>query len=182
MNRKTKTVWNLIFKKPGAALSAVVFLLISAVLNVVEVLVLERFIENFSAFHWKHSLCFAVFLSGIYAFYYIQTPFSDYLNHKITLQLRSYLERTVIEKTARISVNVLENKENQALLARLQDNPEKRYANGFFSILQIFGGGLGTAKKSAFRQEIWRDRDIRRPVAKAGAGKKLLQAEAGGFS
>ncbi len=38
-----------------------------------------------------------------------------------------------------------ENQENQALLARLQDKPENRYANGFFSILQIFGGALGTA-------------------------------------
>ena len=145
MREKPKTAWNLIIQKPGAALSAMTCILISAVLNVIEVLVLERFIENFSAFHWKQSLCFAVLFSGICAFYYIQTPLSNYLNQKISLQLRGYLERAVIEKTACISVEALENQENQALLARLQDKPEKRYANGFFSILQIFGGALGTA-------------------------------------
>lgn len=137
-----KTVWNLIIQKPCAALSVIAFILIAAVLNVMEVLVLERFIENFSVFHWRQFLCFAVLFSGICAFYYIQTPFSDYLKQKISLQLRGYFGCAVIEKTACISVEVLEN---QALLARLQDKPENRYANGFFSILQIFGGALGTA-------------------------------------
>lgn len=83
MNKKPKTVWNLIIQKPCAALSVIAFILISAVLNVMEVLVLERFIENFSVFHWRQSLCFAVLFSGICAFYYIQTPFSDYLKQKI---------------------------------------------------------------------------------------------------
>ncbi len=140
-----KTVWNLIIQKPCAALSVIAFILIAAVLNVMEVLVLERFIENFSVFHWRQFLCFAVLFSGICAFYYIQTPFSDYLKQKISLQLRGYFGCAVIEKTAYIFVEALENQENQALLARLQDKPENCYANGFFSILQIFGGALGTA-------------------------------------
>ena len=143
MKNKPKTVWSLIAKKPCAALMAVLLIAVSAVLSVAEVVVLERFIENFSAFHWRNSFIFAVIFSGIYAFYYIQIPASDYLSKKVSLQLRRSLETMTVKKVACISAAALENQENQALLARIYDNPEKRYANGFFSVMQILGGALG---------------------------------------
>lgn len=143
---KPKTVWNLIVQKPYTALAAIFFVIIQAVLNIAEILVLERFIDHFSNFHfqWKQPLLFVLILSGIYTFYYIQAPLLQYLNQRICLQMRAYLDRIIIEKAARISVAALEDTTYQALLARLQDKPEKRYTNGFFSILQIGGGVLGT--------------------------------------
>lgn len=141
----TKTVWNLVFKRPCEALSAVMFIIVQAVLNVAEVIVLEHFINGFLHFQWGTVVIFAASLSGIYAFHYIQTPLLGWLNNRIRLQMRVDLEQTVVEKVARVSVAALENPDNQALLARLQDEPEKRYANAFFSVLQILGGALSTA-------------------------------------
>lgn len=142
--QKPETVWKLIAKKPYAALAATLLVLIQAVLNVSEVVILRHFIDGFSGLQWAQSALFALGISAVYAFYYIQAPLLGYLKDKIRLQLRIRLEQTVIEKTARISVAALEDTENQALLARVQDNPEKRYANGFFSVLQILGGIAGT--------------------------------------
>ncbi len=142
---RPSTVWNLIAKKPYAALAAVFLVIIQAVSNVSEVIIMERFINNFSGLQWMKSAIFAIVVSAIYAFYYLQAPLLGYIEDKICLQLRIHLERAVIEKTARISMEALENADNQALLARMHDKPEKRYTSGFFSVLHIFGGVLGTA-------------------------------------
>ena len=141
---KPETVWNLITKNPCAAFIATLLVVAQAFLNVSEVMILEHFIDNFSNFQWMQSVFFAMVISAIYAFYYIQTPLLGYLNNKICLQLRTHLEHAVIEKTARIPVAALEDVDNQVLLARLRDEPEKRYTNGFFSVLQILGGLAGT--------------------------------------
>ena len=141
----SKTVWNLVFLRPCEALAAVMVIIVQAVLNVAEVIVLERFINGFLHFQWGPAVIFAASLSGIYAFHYIQTPLLGWLNNRIRLQMRGHLEQAVIEKVARVSMAALENPDNQALLARLQDEPEKRYANAFFSVLQILGGALSTA-------------------------------------
>lgn len=77
--------------------------------------------------------------------HYIQTPLSSYLNQKISLQLLGYLEHAVARKAERLSMAALEEDECQALFNRLRDQPEKRYASGFSSTLQILGGALGTA-------------------------------------
>ncbi len=142
--QKPETVWKLIAKKPYAALAATLLILVQAVLNVSEVVILQRFIDGFSRLQWGQSALFAFGISAVYAFYYIQTPLLGYLKDKIRLQLRIHLEQAVIKKTARISVAALEDTENQALLARVQDSPENRYANGFFSVLQVLGGIAGT--------------------------------------
>lgn len=136
---KPQTIWSLITQRPCAALVTALLIIIQAILNVLEVIILEHFIDNFSNFQWIQSVFFAIVISAIYAFYYIQIPLLDYLNNKICLQLRTYLERTIIEKTARVSVVALESVENQALLARLQDEPEKRYTNGFFFCVTDIG-------------------------------------------
>jgi len=141
----SKTVWNLVFQRPWEALAAVLVIIVQAALNVVEVTVLESFINSFSYFQWGQAVLFAASLSAIYAFYYIQTPLLGWLNNRICLQVRANLEQTVIEKTARISAAALEDADNQALLARLLDEPEKRYTNAFFSLLQMLGGALSTA-------------------------------------
>lgn len=146
---KPKTVWDFIAQKPCAACGAVLLTFMQAAFNIAEVIILEHFIDSFSAessssvFHWGQAVTFAVILSGIYAFYYIQTPLFHYLNEKIRLQMRAGLDCRIIKKTARISVEAIEHSENQALLARLKDEPEKRYANGFFSLLRILGGAFG---------------------------------------
>lgn len=142
--QKSETVWKLVAKKPYAALAATLLVLVQAVLNVSEVVILQHFIDGFSRLQWAQSALFALGISAVYAFYYIQTPLFGYLKDKIRLQLRIHLDQTVIEKTARISVAALEDTETQALLARVQDSPENRYANGFFSVLQILGGIVGT--------------------------------------
>lgn len=144
-NNKLKNVWQLIGKKPYAVLASVLLVILTALLNVTEVIVLQRFIDGFSYFHWNQAFLFAVILAGIYGFHYVQGPLSGYLKEKIGLQLRSVLEDVVVEKAARISVEALEDKENQALLARLQDKPEKRFSNGIFSVIRILGGVLGMA-------------------------------------
>ena len=141
---KSETVWKLIAKKPCAALTAALIVMIQAVINVSEVIILEHFIDNFSNLHWMQCAFFAGVIAAIYAFYYIQTPLLGYLNDKICIQLRIHLERAVVGKTARISMTALEDADHQALLARLRDEPEKRYAQGFFSVLQILGGTAGT--------------------------------------
>lgn len=139
------TIWKLIGQRPYAAAAAALLFILQAVLGVAEVLVLERFIDGFSGFAWRRSLLFAAALSGIYAFHYIQTPLLDYLKNCVCLQVRAYLDREIIGKAARIAPEALEDKENQALLKRLQDKPEKRYADGLFAVLQILGGALGAA-------------------------------------
>lgn len=143
MKNKTKTVWKLIGAKPGAAMSATLLVISATVLNVAEVVVLQCFIEDVSDFHWEQALLFAAILAGIYGFHFAQGPLSDYLKDKMALQLRSSLESDVVEKAVRISAEALEDMENQALLARLQDKPEQRFANGFFAMLQILGGAMG---------------------------------------
>lgn len=140
-----KTIWKLILQRPCEALVAVVFIIVQSALNVAEIIILERFINGFIHFQWGPAVIFAASLSGIYAFHYIQTPLLGWLNNRIRLQMRIHLEQAVIEKVARVSVAALENPDNQALLARLQDEPEKRYTNAFFSALQILGGALSTA-------------------------------------
>ena len=132
-----KTIWNLILQRPFEALAAVLLIIVQAVLNVAEVIVLESFLNVFLHLTWGQAVLFAASLSGIYAFRYIQAPLLGWLNHRIRLQVRVNLEQAVIEKAARISVAALENADNQALLARLQDEPEKRYTNAFFAVLQI---------------------------------------------
>lgn len=141
---KPETIWRLIAKKPFAALTATLLVLVQAVLNVSEVVILQRFLDGFSRLQWAQSALFALGLSAVYAFYYIQAPLLGYLKDRLRLQLRIHLEQAVIEKTSRISVAALEDAENQALLARVQDHPENRYANGFYSVLQILGGTIGT--------------------------------------
>lgn len=143
MENKAKTVWELLGAKPGAAMVSVLLVIAAAVLHVAEVIVLQRFIDGFSDFCWNRAFLFAAILAGIYGFHYVQGPLSDYLKEKIALQLRSSLESVVVEKAARISVEALEDQENQALLARLQDRSEKRFANGFFAMLQILSGVVG---------------------------------------
>lgn len=142
--QKPEMVWKLIAKKPCAALAAALLILVWAALNVSEVVILQRFIDGFCRMQWAQSAFFAFGFSAVYAFYYIQVPLLGCLKDKVRLQLRTHLEQTTIEKTARISVAALEDAENQALLARVQDSPEDRYAKGFFSVLQILGGIAGT--------------------------------------
>ena len=138
-----KSIWHLIIQKPYAALAAALLIVVQAVFNVTEVILLEEFIDNFSSLSWQSVLLFVILLSGIYIFYYVKEPLFGYLKDKIRLEFRVHLDRAVIEKAARISVAALESADQQALLKRLQDEPEKRYANGFFSVLQILGGLLG---------------------------------------
>lgn len=140
---KPKTIWNLIAQKPFAALAATVLVVIQAGLNVSEVVVLEHFIDTCANFRWGMALLFAIAIAGIYAYRYIQVPMLEYLNHKVRLQAREYLDDVIISQMVQVSAASLEKTENQALIARLQDEPEKRYANAFFSVLQILGGILG---------------------------------------
>jgi len=140
-----KTIWNLILQKPWEVLAAVLLVIVQAAFNMAEVIVLESGVNGFLHFRWGQAVLFAASLSGIYAFHYIQAPLLGWMNNRVRLQMRVSLEQAVIEKAARISVEALENTDNQALLARLWDEPEKRYANAFFSVLQILGGALGTA-------------------------------------
>lgn len=142
---KPKTVWSMIFHKPFAASAAACLVIVQAVLNVAEVVVLEHFLNNFMSFYWSKSVLFAVGIAGIYAFQYIQAPLMGYLNSKISMQMRAHLQKIVIWKAAGLSVEALDDRDNQALLARLQDKPERRYTEGFFAVLRVFGGALGTA-------------------------------------
>lgn len=107
--RKPETIWKLIAQKPWAALAAMLLVLVQAVLNVSEVVILEHFINGFSNFQWMQSVLFAIVLSAVCCFYYFQTPMLSYLNDKIRLQLRARLEQAVVEKTERISVAALED-------------------------------------------------------------------------
>lgn len=141
----TKSVWRLIGQKPVAACMAALLAVIQAVLGVAQVVVLERFINGFSSHGQEKVFFFAAVMAGIFMFGHIQAPVTEYLKGKIRLQLRAHLDREIIEKTARVSMEALEDPENQALLSRLQDEPEKRYAECFFAVLQILGGTLGTA-------------------------------------
>lgn len=140
---KPKSVWNLMLQRPFSAVLAVFLVIMQAILTVAEVVVLENFIDNFSGFYWKQAVLFSILISFIYAFQYIQSPLLGWLNNRACLQIRTYLDSIIIEKVSRISVAALENKDNQALLTRLQDKPEKRYINGFFAVLQILGGIMG---------------------------------------
>lgn len=140
---KEKSVWYLIAKKPYIAYIAIGLVVVQAILGVVEVVVLKGFVDSVSSLQWQEGVFFAIGLSGIYAFYYLQTPLLNYLNQKMGLQLRTCLEDMIIEKMVSVSMAALEDKENQSLIRRLQDKPEKRYTDGFFSVLQILGGILG---------------------------------------
>ncbi len=70
-------------------------------------------------FRWEQSVLFAVVLSGIYAFRYVETPLAGYLRDRMRLRFRSALEGVIAEKTARISAEALEAEGNQALLSAL---------------------------------------------------------------
>lgn len=140
-----ESVWRLIGKKPLAACVAALLVVLQSVLGVAQAVVLERFIDGFSSFGWEKVFLFAAAIAGIFMFGHIQAPAVEYLKGKIRLQLRAHLDGKIIDKTARVSMEALEEPENQALLARLRDEPEKRYTEGFFAILQILGGTLGTA-------------------------------------
>ncbi len=140
---KPKTIWNLIAQKPFAALAAAVLVVVRAGLDVSEVVVMEQFVNTCADFRWGMALLFAVAIAGIYAYRYIQVPMLGYLNDKVRLQVRKYLDDVIIRQMVQVSAASLEKAENQAFIARLQDEPEKRYADAFFSILQILGGTLG---------------------------------------
>ncbi len=142
---KPKNVRNLILQKPLVAIGASAVILIQAVLNVSEVVVLEQFINVCSDFKWGMAVAFAMVIAGMYAFRYIQVPLLDYLNGKMRLQMREYLDEVIICQMAQVSAASLEQPESQALIARLQDEPERRYTNAFFAILQIVGGILSAA-------------------------------------
>lgn len=142
---RPKNIWHLIAKRPFIALVAVLLFVVQAVFQVTEVIVLESFIDHFSSLSWQKVIIFVVLLSGIHTFSYMKEPMLAYLKDKIRLRVRAYLDRVMIEKAARISVEALESADHQALLKRLWNEPEKRYVNGFFSILQILGGLLGMA-------------------------------------
>lgn len=141
---RNDTVWKLLGGKPWAPLGAGCLVVAGAACNVAEVVVLEEFVDGFQDFSRLRILLFAVLLAGFYGFRYFQTPLLERLNHLVGLQLRAALDRKVAEKAARISAAALEEEENQALLGRLQNEPERRYAGGFFAVLQILGGAVGT--------------------------------------
>lgn len=141
--RKNLAVWKFLSQKPGPAVAVGVLAVLQVICSVLEVVVLERFVNGFSVFHWRQSLMFIGALAGIYVFYYLREPIQNYWNERIRLQLRGVLAPFIAEKAARVSAAAMEQQETQALLNRLTDNPEIRYTKGFFAVLQIVGGGLG---------------------------------------
>lgn len=148
--KHSKNIWSLLIQKKHAvcaALAAVILVMMQAACTVLEVIVLQRFLDGFSAavFRLGQSLSCIAVLAAIYAFRYFRTPLLNWLNGSITLQLRELLEHLIIKKAARISLVSLEHADHQALLRRVQDVPEKRYTNGLFAILEIMSGMLQTA-------------------------------------
>lgn len=147
--KHSKNIWSLLIQKKHtvcATLAAAILVMIQAVFTVLEVIVLQHFLDGFStAVFWLgQSLSYIAALAAMYAFRYFQTPILNWLNGSITLQLRETLDRLIIKKAERISLVSLENAEHQALLGRVQDAPEKRYTNGLYAILGIVGGVIQT--------------------------------------
>lgn len=146
----SKNIWSLLIqKKPAvcATLAAAILVMIQAAFTVLEVIVLQRFLDGFSAAVFKpgQSLGYIAALAAMYAFRYFQTPLFNWLNGSIALQLRESLDYLIIKKAERISLVSLEHTDHQALLGRVQDAPEKRYTNGLFAILEIVGSMIQTA-------------------------------------
>lgn len=130
----------------GAALAAGLLVMTQAVFTVLEVIVLQHFLEGFSTafFQLGQSLFYIAALAAMYAFRYFRMPLLNWLNGSIALRLRESLDRLIIRKVQRISLVSLEHAEHQALLGRVQDAPEKRYTNGLYAILEIGGGVMQT--------------------------------------
>lgn len=146
----SKNILSLLFQKKHtvcAALAAGTLIMIQAAFTMLEVIVLQRFLDGFSAAHFipGKSLRGLAALAAMYAFRYFQKPLLNWLSGSIALQLRESLDRLVIRKAERLSLVSLENADHQALLERVQDAPEKRYTNGLFAILEIAGGVIQTA-------------------------------------
>lgn len=142
-------IWSLLIQKKRAvcaAFAAGVLVMLQAAFTVSEVIVLQRFLDGFSAafFTSQQSLCYIAALAAMYVFRYFQKPLLNWLNGSIALQLRESLDLLIIKKTERISLASLERAEHQALLGRVQDAPEKRYTNGLSAILEIVGGVVQT--------------------------------------
>ena len=146
----SKNLWSLLIQKKSAvcaALAAGILVLLQAAFTVLEVIVLQRFLDGFSSAFYQpgRSLWYVAALAGMYAFRYFRVPLLEWLKGSIALQLRASLDHLIIRKTERISLVSLENAEHQALLGRLQDAPEKRCANGLYAIMEIVGGVIQTA-------------------------------------
>ena len=116
----------------------------AALLQVAQVTVLTCLLDSVSSVSWNAIVVFGGLLCVIYAFCYLEEPLSAHVNRQLSLGFRERLETIQMEKTTRVSMAALEDADNQALLARVMDAPEKRYTNGFFSVLQIVGGALGS--------------------------------------
>lgn len=138
-------LWALLWHEKKTAAAAALLTATAALFQVAQVTVLKRLLDSVSFVRWNETVFFGVLLCGIYAFWYLEEPLLAYINSKLCVGLREPLETMDIEKAARISAAALEDPDNQALLARVMDAPENRYADGFFSVLQILGGALGTA-------------------------------------
>ncbi len=139
------TLWRILVQRPGSAIAAGTLTVLQAACTILEVLLLERFVNGFSLSHWGRSLLLMGMLAGIYAFYYIQEPAQRYWSDRIRLQLREAFAPYTAEKAAHVSMAALEQPETQALLNRLADSPETRCVKGFSALLQIVGGGLSMA-------------------------------------
>ncbi len=146
----SKNIRNLLIQKKHAvcaAFAAGILIMTQAAFTVLEVIVLQRFLDAFSAsnFELGQSLRYIAALAAMYAFRYFRMPLLNWLNGSISLQLRESLDCLIIKKAERISLASLEDASHQALLGRVQDAPEKRYANGLYAILEIAGGVMQTA-------------------------------------
>lgn len=145
----SKNIWSLLIQKKQAVcatLAAGILVMMQAAFTVLEVIVLQRFLDGFSmaSFKRSQSLGYITALAAMYAFRYFQTPLLNWLKDSIALQLRESLDYLIIKKAERISLASLEDAGHQALLGRVQDAPEKRYTNGLYAILQIAGGLMQT--------------------------------------
>ncbi len=146
----SKNIRNLLIQKKHAvcaAFAAGILIMTQAAFTVLEVIVLQRFLDAFSAsnFELGQSLRYIAALAAMYAFRYFRMPLLNWLNGSISLQLRESLDYLIIKKAEHISLASLEDASHQALLGRVQDAPEKRYANGLYAILEIAGGVMQTA-------------------------------------
>lgn len=118
----SKNIWSLLIQKKHAVyatLAAAILVMIQAAFTVLEVIILQRFLDGPG-----QSLSYIAALAAMYAFRYFQTPLVNRLNGSIALQLRESLDRLIIKKAERISLVALEDSGNQALLGRVQDAPE----------------------------------------------------------
>ena len=57
---KAETLWSFIAKKPYIAWIAALLVIIQAILTIIEVIVIERFIDGLSDFQWKRLIFFAI--------------------------------------------------------------------------------------------------------------------------